>query len=126
MIGDDHHHQDENAKQRGELSDQRRKRAAARRPQPGAQAAPRKFRADGVAAGDRHHDMQHGRQHGAQQKLGVVQRRIGEDIFLDDQRPRRECGASGGEVGGRLAVAAEIAPDSALAALLPGVKNCLL
>ena len=31
-----------------------------------------------------------------------------------------------GEVGGSVAVAAAIALDSALAALLPGVKNCLL
>ena len=86
---DDHHH-DEDRKQRRELADERGERAAAGGSEPGAQAAPRELGTDRISGRNRGHDMKDRGQDGAQQKLGVVQRRVGQNILLDDQRARRE------------------------------------
>ena len=77
-----------------ELADKGGERAAAGGRQPVAHAARAELRADGVAAGDGDHDVQHGRQDRAQQELGVVQRGIGQDILLDDERAGREAARS--------------------------------
>ena len=58
------------------------------------------------------------------QELGVVQRGIGEDILLDDERPgvrtRRQA------MPARLPLPAEIAAWRAPDATFPGKKYCLL
>ena len=94
--------------------------------QPGAQAARRKLGADGIAGRDRRDDMQHSRQHGAQQELGEVQRRIGQDILLDDQRSRREGGGSSPAKSAAESRWPRRWRRQRARGLLPGVKNCLL
>ena len=87
-VGD--HHQNKNRKQRRELAEKRGERAAAGGLEPCTQAAPRKFGPDRIASGDRDDDVKNGRQNGAEQELGVVLRRVGEHILLDNERSRRE------------------------------------
>ena len=83
-----HHHDQEDGEQRQELAYKRDKRPAAGDAYPGALAALREFRADGVAAGDPHHDLQHSGQNRPQQELGEVQRRVREDILFGDEDTR--------------------------------------
>ena len=90
-VGD--HHQNKNRKQRRELAEKPGERAAAGGLEPCTQAAPRKFGPDRIASGDRDDDVKNGRQDGAEQELGVVLRRVGEHILLDNERPRRERAA---------------------------------
>ena len=83
-----HHHDQEDAEQRHELADKRDQRPAAGGAHPGALAALGEFRADRVAAGDRHDDLQHGWQNRPQEELGEVQRRVREDILFGDEDAR--------------------------------------
>ena len=80
-----HHHDQEDGEERQELAQKRDQRPAAGDAHPGALAALREFRADGVAAGDPHHDLQHRRQNRPQQELGEVQRRVRQDILFRDE-----------------------------------------
>ena len=83
-----HHHDQEDGEERQELAHKRDQRPAAGGAHPGAFAALREFRADSVAAGDPHHDLQHRRQNRPQQELGEVQRRVREDILFRDEDTR--------------------------------------
>ena len=83
-----HHHDQEDGEQRQELAYKRDKRPSAGDAHPGALAALGEFRADGVAAGDPHHDLQHSGQNRPQQELGEVQRRVREDILFGDEDTR--------------------------------------
>ena len=94
--GVDDHHQNEDAEQRRELADERRQRAAAGGAQPSAQAAPRELGADRIAGGDGDNDVEDVRQDRSQQELRVIQRRIGEHIFFDDERAGSERFRGGG------------------------------
>ncbi len=109
--GDDDLHDDEEAEQRHELADERDQRATARGPHPRAFAPAREFRADGVACGQRHDDVQHGRQDRAQQELRVIQRRVRENILLGNEgagpvaaavpAPRQRGGGRGDRIRNR-------------------------
>ena len=90
MPRPDSHHDEEDAEIGRELADEGRERAAAGGRQPFAHAACPELRADRITAGDGDDDVKHRGQDRAQQELGVVQRRIGEHILLDDERAGRE------------------------------------
>ncbi len=75
----------EQGEQRQELSGQGDERAAAGTAQPGAPAASRELGADRIGGGDRDDDVQCRRHHRAQQKPGVIERRVGQNVFLDDE-----------------------------------------
>ena len=80
------HHDEEDAEIGCELADKGQERAAAGGRQPLAHAACPEFRADSITCGDGDDDVKHRGQDRAQQELGVVQRRVGEHILLDDER----------------------------------------
>ena len=116
---DDHHH-DEDREERRQFPEERRQRTAAGGSEPGSEAPSRELRTDRISGGDCGDDVKNGGQDGAQEKLRVVERRVGQNVLLDHQgswRIRRFVG-----VRGSVAVAAAIALDIADEALLPGVK----
>ena len=120
-----HHHDQEDGEHRQELAHKPDKRPSAGDAHPGALAASREFRADGVAAGDRRDDVQHSRQDRPEQELGEVQRWVRQNILFRDARtPGLYPPPSAPR--GSAAVAAEMALCIAEAALLPGVKYCRL
>ena len=74
---------------------------------------------------DRDDDLKHRGQDRPQQELGVVQRRVGQDVFVPRERAGVVPAAPAAE-GGSGAVAAETAACELDEAALPGVKYCLL
>ena len=76
---------EEHREQGQQLARQGDEPAAAGAAQPGAPAAARELRADGVAGGDRDHHVEHGRHDGADQERGIVGGGVGQNILLDQQ-----------------------------------------
>ena len=77
----------EQREERQKLTDKRDQRAAAGAAQPGAPIAAREFGSDRIGGRYRDDDMQHRRHHRPQQKAGIIECGVGQDILLDDQRP---------------------------------------
>ncbi len=78
---------EKHGKQRQQFASECYECITSRAAQPSPSAAPGKFAPDGIAGGNRYDDVENGRHDGAQQERGVVDRRIRQDILLDDKRP---------------------------------------
>ena len=115
MTAHHDHHQQEDAEIGRELADQRRQRAAAGASPAIAHAAARRTpsRPRSPPAMAMTTCSTVGRI-ARSRNCGVVQRRIGQHILLDDQRPGREAAELAGRRSGRSAAAADTAAASAL------------
>ena len=121
------HDQHKDAEQWRELAGERDDRIASGAFEPGPRVATAEFGANGIAGGERDHDMDDGRQQRAQQELRVILLRIDQRDGLRTQRSDRDR-RTGAErpAGAATATAAESASFRPEDAMPEGVRYCWL